>query len=336
MRSLQFFSFLSKYNIHPKHSSLISNTELLRKYKTGSYNPFLITYSYLKRIFHIVLNKNKVIWIEKELFPWVPAWFELMLIGRKKVILDFDDAIFHNYDMHPNFILRRLYSNKIDKLMARATVVTVGNSYLKNRAIAAGAKRIEMLPTVIHFERYKDASAVDKKKPIRIVWIGTPSTSIHLKIVSEALNSLSIEYEFSLRIIGAKIDSFKNVNIEYLDWSESTEVTSIAESDIGIMPLYDGPFQQGKCAYKLIQYMACGIPTISSPVGANNDVVIDGQTGLFARSTEQWVAAFISLLNDAELRRKLGSAGLERAKTRYTLERQSEKLAVLIKSLESN
>ena len=333
MRSLQFFPFLSRHNIDPKNLSLISNSQLLRKYKTGSYNPVFMAFLYIKRICHIVFEKNDLIWVEKELFPWLPAWVELLILGQKKIILDFDDAIFHNYDLHANRYVRTIFGSKIDKLMARATVVTAGNSYLKKRAMRAGAKYIKVLPTVIRMSRYDHAVNVPKTSFTRIVWIGTPSTSKYLSLIAPALTVLAQENEFIFRVIGAKNIVIPGVSVEYLEWSEDTEVNLISECDIGIMPLQDNPWELGKCAYKLIQYMACGLPTVSSPIGANIDIVQENETGFFAKNSDEWIRSLQILLSDPKLRKSMGLNGLNRVKANYTVELQAEQMANLIHEL---
>jgi glycosyltransferase involved in cell wall biosynthesis len=336
MRSLQFFSSLCAYQINPISSGLISNHQLTRKYDNKHYGLIHIALSYLNRAYHLVSNRSKVIWIEKELFPWMPAWAELILIGNKKYILDFDDAIFHNYDLHKYAIVRKLFGQKLDKLMARASIVTVGNTYLKNRALSAGAKRVIILPTVITMSRYEQAVAAKKTGTFRIVWIGTPSTVKYLSLIAPALIALARKRDFIFRVIGVSGVEIPGVVVECLPWTERTEVNSIAECDIGIMPLPNAPWELGKCAYKLIQYMACGLPTVSSPIGANTDVVIEGETGLFAKNDRQWIDALDRLLSDAALRMTLGANGRARVINHYTVEMQAEQMADLILELDRN
>src|SRR5207245_190948 len=99
------------------------------------------------------------------------------------------------------------------------------------------------------------------------------------------------------------------VEVETLPWSHVSEVDAIRQFDIGIMPLPDEPWERGKCGYKLIQYMGCGVPVIASSVGVNAKIVVHGRTGLLANTPQEWLAALRTLLADAMLRRSMGLAG---------------------------
>lgn len=331
VRLLQFLpwfdSAASEYEIFP----LFDDAMLLRKYKHGGYGLRALSEAYWRRI-HVLNGRRQfdLVWIEKEALPWFPALFERLLLRRVPYCLDFDDAIFHNYDMHRSALVRAVYGKRIDSMMACASLVVAGNRYLADRAITAGAKRVEVMPTVVDLARYmpKKVYSVDTK--LRIVWIGSPSTVQYLRELEAPLGELAKHCPFTLRVVGGGELSLPGVDVESLSWSEDTEAASIYECDIGIMPLRDTPWERGKCAYKLIQYMACGLPTVSSPVGANMEVVIDGETGLFADSPVIWVERLKNLLCDAALRQRFGQAGRARVEAKYSLQQAGPKLAHLL------
>jgi hypothetical protein len=118
---------------------------------------------------------------------------------------------------------------------------------------------------------------------------------------------------------------------EIQPWSEATEVDSIHSFDVGIMPLPDEPFERGKCGYKLIQYMGCGIPVIASPVGVNLQIVDPGQNGFIASSHEEWVHAFEVLESDRELRLRMGKAGRQKVEQEYSLKVAAPKLLEILR-----
>ncbi|MCQ4191416.1 glycosyltransferase, partial [Methylocystis suflitae] len=120
---------------------------------------------------------------------------------------------------------------------------------------------------------------------------------------------------------------------EFLDWSEETEVELIQGMDIGIMPLPDEPWARGKCGYKLIQYMACGIPVIASPVGVNSDIVDEGLNGYLARDELEWEAAIRHLSADSELRRVMGRYGREKIVSEYSLHVHGPRLATMLRTI---
>jgi glycosyltransferase involved in cell wall biosynthesis len=262
-----------------------------------------------------------VLWIEKELWPWAPAWLERAAWRGKPVLLDYDDAIFHNYDLHRSAAVRRLYGGKIDALMQHASMVVAGNDYLAERARRAGAASVEVLPTVVDLERYAPPvrPGVDAAKPVVIGWIGSPATVGYLQALAEPLARVAAGRAIELHVIGASA-ALPGVAVVQVPWSEAGEVQAIGGCDIGIMPLLDSPWERGKCGYKLIQYMACGLPVVASPVGANMHIVEPGVSGFLADGPAQWEAALVQLADDVALRRRLGRAGRAAVEAHYSLQ----------------
>ena len=332
MRCLQYLECFKEAGIDYEVSPLFEDEMLLRKYQHGQYSLNQLVRSYLHRIYLLMITRHRfnLIWIEKEALPWFPVWFEKLLLRDIPYALDFDDAIFHNYDLNANALLRYFYGYRIDRLVRDANLVVAGNYYLANWAIAAGANKVEMMPTVVDMARYnlKNRGLISNK-PI-IVWIGSPSTLQYLDELAEPLRLLAMKQAFIFRTIGSGVIDMPGVNIECLDWSIDNEADLIAMCDIGVMPLNDGAWEQGKCAYKLIQYMACGLPTVASPVGANLDVVVDGFTGFFATKVSDWLEKLELLLSDQILRSRLGLAGRARVEENYCLQQTAPRLMSLL------
>jgi glycosyltransferase involved in cell wall biosynthesis len=334
MRFLQYIPWFESAGIECLVSPLFDDAMLLRKYRNGGYSLLNLLSAYWRRICTLSsINKFDLVWVEKEALPWLPAWFERWLLRRAPYFLDFDDAIFHNYDLHRYSLVRRFYGRRIDHLMESAFYVLAGNRYLANRAIAAEAKRIEVFPTVVDLARYACKRDYSETTKLRIVWIGSPSTLCYLQEIAKPLTELAKYVRFTLRVIGGGHFSLPGVDVELVDWTIDKEAAEVIECDIGIMPLIDSPWEQGKCAYKLIQYMACGLPTVSSPVGANREVVVENETGLFADSYSDWVEKLKLLLSDVELRRRLGEAGRLRVEENYCLQKTGSRLVSLFKAL---
>lgn len=331
MRSFQYLPWFESVGIECVASPLFDDAMLLRKYRHGRYSLLVVLLVYWQRIQALMgAHQFDLVWIEKEALPWFPAWLERWLLRRAPYVQDFDDAIFHNYDLHRSTWVRRVYGRRIDRLMAGARLVVTGNRYLADRATAAGARRVEVIPTVVDLARYaaKQTYAIATKP--RIVWIGSPSTVQYLLELAEPFSSLAKHQAYTLRVIGGGVVTIPGVDVESLPWSEDTEAALIEECDIGIMPLKDTPWEQGKCAYKLIQYMACGLPTVASPIGANRDVMIEGETGLFADTPNGWVEELEKLLSYPDLRQRLGQAGRARVEVEYCLQQSVPKLVRLL------
>jgi glycosyltransferase involved in cell wall biosynthesis len=336
LRFLQYFPWFESAAIEYVVSPLFDDSMLLRKYKHGGYHFLDFLSAYWRRI-HALMSVHQfdLVWIEKEALPWFPAWLERWLLCRAPYVLDFDDAIFHNYDQHPNAWVRRLYGLRIDCLMAGARLILAGNPYLAQRARDAGAQWVEIIPTVIDLNRYPIQFRPTKTDTsITIVWIGSPYTAKYLDIIQEPLARLGERYPLRLRIIGGTQRVIPKVEVEVLAWSEFSEVADIQACDIGIMPLLDSPWERGKCGYKLIQYMACGLPVIASSVGINTDIIREDENGFLADSTEEWENALEKLIANAQLRQQMGQAGRQRVETDYCLQQVAPKLVSLFSTAE--
>ncbi len=280
----------------------------------------------------LTARQYDAVWVEKEALPWVPAFVELSLLPRKtKLIVDIDDAVFHRYDCHRSAIVRSVLGRKIDRVMARSDLVVAGNEYLADRAQKAGVRRVEIVPTVVDLGRY-----VMRPRPpgelVTVGWIGSPNTAGYLDIVKPALEDLSRTIPLRALAIGARPDQVAGSRFEAVAWSEATEVEQISRFDIGIMPLPDSPFERGKCGYKLIQYMAMGMPVVASPVGANKTIVRSGVDGLFATESADWLSALTALCRSQQERQSMGASGRKRVEEHYDLAGSAQRLADMLTS----
>lgn len=323
---LQYFPTLASAGLDAQVQPLFDDGKLAARYRKGGYDLATLIGCYNQRLLSL-LNHRKfdLIWIEKEALPWLPAWLEKLLLSGTPSVLDFDDAVFHHYDQHRLSVVRHLYGKRIDRLMAKASLVVCGNDYLAQRAKQAAAPWVEVLPTVIDLERYPLNSRKESFVP-RIVWIGSPSTVKYLGVLQEPLQALAKKMPFQLRVIGGdfKLDG---VQTESLPWTEVTEVRDIMECDVGVMPLENTPWERGKCGYKLIQYMTCSLPVVASPVGVNNTIVEHGVNGLLATNPDEWLQYLERLLSDQQTSKVMGEAGRRLVQDQYCLQITASKLA---------
>ena len=291
--------------------------------------------AYLRRLSILLRSRSfDLLWVEKELFPWLPAWFESFLsVSKIPYVVDYDDAVFHRYDIHRSRLVRALLGHKIDRVMQRAALVIAGNDYLAERAARAGARRVEQLPSVVDVSHYLLAE-VSPSPTFRIGWIGSPVTAPYLDQVRETLDALSRESDVHVTLIGAgKLQPFTGVRTETRPWSEDIELRMSQLFDVGIMPLVDGPFERGKCGYKLIQYMASGLPVVASPVGVNRQIVEPQLNGYLANSSTDWLTALQALRNHPQKRKVMGQAGRRKAEQMYNLQVTAPRLFNLLSSL---
>lgn len=281
--------------------------------------------AYTCRLFSLLRShRYDLLWIEKEALPWIPAWAELgiLRLTAGRIIIDYDDAIFHRYDQHSSGVVRRLLGRKIDRVMAAADLVTVGNGYLGLRAKEAGAREIAEIPTVVDLRYYTErrANSVRDVGTFTLGWIGSPLTSAYLEWLRPALGELASHIPFRIILVGASPTALAGLPVERVAWSPATEAAQLARFDVGLMPLPDLPWERGKCGYKLIQYMASSLPVVASPVGANREIVVPGETGFLAETRADWVSALTRLAQDPPLGYRMGTAGRRRAERHYSLQ----------------
>lgn len=331
LRHYQFLPELAARGMEVDVAPLLPDRYLSMLYGGGGRSPGLVAQAYLTRLRAMLsVRRYDLVWIEKEILPWLPYPLERLLLAGVPYVVDFDDAWFHKYDRHRSGAVRALLGDKLDRLMSRAALVTVGNDYLGDRARRAGARRILTLPTVVDLNRYPlrepVAGPTAGKERVTIGWIGSPSTSPYLDLVRGPLEAIVAKGMADLVLIGAAKETLAGLPVRRLDWTEASEVSNIQSFDIGIMPLADTPWERGKCGYKLIQYMACGRPVVASPVGVNTSIVEHGVNGFLADTEAEWLEALGRLCAEPGLREAAGAAGRAKVEQRYCVERLAPQL----------
>ena len=212
-----------------------------------------------------------------------------------------------------------------------ADEVAAGNDILAGVA-RASARAVTVLPTSIDTAGYLPTTAADE--PPTIAWIGSPENLIYLEMIRPALAHLTIRHPtLKMRIICSRFPVWPEVNVECIAWSSATEAKSLAEAHIGVMPLTDDAWSRGKCAFKLLQYMAAALPCVASPVGANTEAVIDGVNGFHARGAEEWERSLESLIVSPELRARFGASGRAHVESRYSMRRYQQGYVELLRRL---
>jgi glycosyltransferase involved in cell wall biosynthesis len=334
MRFYQYLPFLKSQQIHV-HTAALLDDRYVRNLNSGKSTDWAsILASYVRRVKSLAsCRRFDLIWVEAEVFPWLPDWAELWMSWKRiPYVVDYDDAAFHRYDLHRAAPVRWVLGRKIDRIMKQAALVVAGNSYLANRARQAGAPRIEILPTVVDASRYPTPAA-KRNEDFVIGWIGSQTTSRYLMLLHDVLRQAISWERTSLRLVGFGEVRLPEVTAEVMDWSESSEVEAMQSFSVGIMPLEDDPWTRGKCGYKLIQYMACGLPVVASPVGVNSEIVEHGSNGYLAANEVEWLRALSRLRSEPHLSEEFGRAGRKKVESTYCLEVTAPRLADLLKSV---
>jgi glycosyltransferase involved in cell wall biosynthesis len=255
--------------------------------------------SFLRRI-KILISKQQdydLAIVHCELFPYLPFFIEKFLLP-KKYIYDFDDSFHIKYKN--NIFLK----NKIYKVIKSAKGISAGNHHLTNFAKNINLNTIH-LPTAVNTDVYPSKKIRKKKNsPFIIGWIGSPSTQVYLSEVIDPISKLAEELDITFSIIGAKSPNIRNVKINEILWKKNTYLNEISKFDVGIMPLKDDEWTRGKCAFKLIQYMAIGVPVVCSNVGANKDLV-NYSRGFIVRNSSEWIKSFKEIYQNKKKIKKL-------------------------------
>ncbi len=295
----------------------------------------------LRRVRDLVAARRfDVVFVQKEVFPFGLE----RLIPRLglRVVYDFDDAVY----LRPALPdgrgagLRRLADGVIRReralpaLLERCAAVVAGSEVLA-RYGRRHNPRVAVVPTVVDTDAYAAAPRRNPARPV-LGWFGAPPNVVHLRSLVPVLQRLAERRAFSLRVHGVERFECPGVEVQCVPWkryaSVHEEVADLHGFDVGLMPLPDDAWAAGKCALKAIQYMACGIPVVASPVGAARQVVAHGEVGFLARDETEWAGHLDRLLADPGLRADLGDAGRRRAARLYSTRRAVPELARLLRS----
>ena len=331
IRLLQYLPALQAAGIDVQVKPFFDEDYVAGLYR-GRVSPASVLRPYARRLRAMYgVDQYDVIWLEKEILPWWPEPFERAVAPTSRpIVVDFDDAVFLRYDRHSSSTVRAVLSDKIDGVMRRAACVIVGNEYLAERARKAGSRCVEWLPTVVDLDRYRVRSwEPDEGQRTVVGWIGSPATAHFLQLVAPVLGRLSGALNLRCVAIGARADQLSGTPFEPWPWTEETEADTLGRVDIGIMPLPDSPFERGKCGYKLIQYMACGVPVIASPVGINRQIVTP-DVGFLASTEQDWADALTALATDRARRQTMGGAGRASVERIYCLQVQAPRFVELL------
>jgi glycosyltransferase involved in cell wall biosynthesis len=310
---------------------LLEDRYITQLYSAGTRNPAYLLRQYSARIRTLMsARKYDLVWIEKELFPGLPALAErLMSVLGVKMLIDYDDATYAHYENSSSWLIRTFLSRKIDVVMKSAQTVVAGNDALAARARAAGAAKVVLMPSATPVRKYMLVPQCASTEQFTIGWIGSPSTADYLDLYASALSELSAEGGTFLSI-GAPDFVLPSVRQETHLWSEETEASLLARCHVAIAPLRDGDWERGKCGFKILQSMAAGLPVIASPVGVAARIITHGENGFLADSAGECLQIARRLRIDPRERARVGMAGRSMVERSYSSDVMFEQVRNLL------
>ena len=332
----QYLPYLKKTWAHVLHPFWSSNAYKIL-YQKGCLLKKTLYFALgsLKRILDILfLFRYDIVIIHREAYPIGGPIFEALLhFFNKTFIFDFDDAIFlPTCSRANNFIEKFKRPDKVSSIISKSSYVIAGNSYLADFA-SRYSRDVCVIPTSIDTSKYK-ACVKDKKSDIVIGWVGSLTTIDFLAPLSSVFMRLSQKYpHIKFKIIGGNFSIHGLTNIVSKQWSACEEISDLQTFDIGIMPMLDNKWTNGKCGFKAILYMSCGIPSVCSAVGVNKEIISDGENGFLATTSDDWVNKLSFLIEDRELREKIALRARETVEEKFSVAVNAQKFIKVIQDV---
>ncbi len=280
------------------------------------------------------ISRYDVIVLYREAYPIGPPIIEWWLArhGRAPIVYDFDDAVFlPNVSEANRFIVSLKWAGKIPQIVKLSTHVVVGNGYLAEFAKQYNPA-VTVIPTCVDTAKFVPRAAAAEtiaRTPV-VGWIGSPTTASYLSLLGDVLRDVHADSPFEFKVSGAGEDiRISGVPTRNVPWSLDAEVELFNTCDVGVYPLTDDEWSKGKCGFKAIQFMACGVPVVASAVGVNREIIQDGVNGFLATTPDEWKTRLKALLADPALRARLAAAGRRTVEERYSLASNAPKLAAV-------
>jgi glycosyltransferase involved in cell wall biosynthesis len=320
----QYLNYLKEENATYTFASFIDESTWQILYKPGHTGQKVwgILKGFLKRfVLMFSVPQYDYVFIHREATPIGPPWFEWTVakVLRKKIIYDFDDAIWiPNTSENNKMVAGIKWHQKVSSICKWAYKVSCGNSYLRDYAGQFNPGAV-VNPTTIDTVHLHNRLKDQHTSKIIIGWTGTHSTMKYLDQVVPVLQKLEEKYSFEFRVISNQAPDLPLRSLVFVPWRKETEIADLLKFNVGLMPLEDDVWAQGKCAFKALQYMALGIPAVVSPVGMNTEVVDPGINGYICSSFDDWYTALETLIREPEKRIKLGLAARQKIEENYAV-----------------
>ena len=337
-RVAQYIPYLRQAGFDVTISSFYTPAFFRVVYRRGHYltKAALFIAQAARRIVELLNVRNyDLVLLYREAVPLGPPIVERMIAAQGiPIVYDFDDAIFLPNVSEANRVISFLKNpGRVATILKLSRHVIVGNEFLAAYA-RRHARSVAVIPTAVDTTRFAPRTGERHRETDLIVgWIGSPTTFAYLEALADVLREVAQRHRFILKVSGAGREVlFPGVNVQVVPWSLADEVTLFNSCDIGVYPLTDDDWARGKCGFKAIQCMACGVPVVAAAVGVNREIIEDGVNSFLAATRDEWVAKLSRLLSDSALRARMAAAGRQTIEERYSLRVTAPQLAAVLAS----
>lgn len=323
---IDYFSFADEKLLKtmPKNGQLFAKIGTLSK-------------AFLRRFAQLsALKKYDAIFIYRAAAMVGPALIERIIkLTRKPIIFDFDDAIFltHTHEANKLFGWAK-FAKKTDVICRLSNAITVGNEWLADYARKHN-KNVTVIPSSVDTDFYLPKEAKSNKKVV-VGWTGSSTSQTHLEMFVPLLREISEKLPIEIHVHSDREPDLADVPYIWHKWAVDNEVEVISNFDIGIMPMPDDEWSQGKCSMKALLYMSLGVPTVCSDIGMNREVINHGENGFLAKTNQDWFQAIQTLVNDESLREKMGKKSRQTVVEKYSMRKCAKLFAdVVLKTVKN-
>ena len=334
----QYFDHFHQNNIDCDLANIISEEDDKIMYQSRNYfkKAFVALNAYKTRYLNLRdIEKYNLVVIYREAIPTRSVFFEKMISKRNvPIVLDFDDAIWIKDVSSVNKNLSWFKNEKkIEQILPLCSHVTCGNKYLYDYAKQFN-NNVSIIHSTVDTDHYLPLKRAESKV-VKIGWVGSHTTIKHFEKILNVFKVLKDKYKNSIEFVVVGDEQYANLelDIKVVKWENDKEVELFNSFDIGVMPLPDNEWTQGKCGMKGLLYMSVGIPAVISAVGMNKDIIEDGVDGFLPLGEKQWVEVLSKLIENSELRSKIGANGRQKVVKNYSKESTKDTYLNLYKSL---
>lgn len=290
-----------------------------------------LTKAFFKRVSHLsLLSKYDVIFLYRATTMIGPAILERILkMSGRPIIYDFDDAIFlpHTHEANKLFSWAK-FAGKTGSICRLSKAVTVGNSWLGEYAKKYNSN-VTVIPSSVDTNIYLPKINKNNKKPV-IGWTGSSTSQTHLEMFTPLLKEIIARREVEIHVHSDRSPDLPDIPFIWHKWTPENEVEIISGFDIGIMPMPDDEWSQGKCSMKALLYMAAGVPTVCSDIGMNREVIKHGENGFLAETSEEWIKYLEILIDNEDLRKTMGVEARKTVENNYSMTKCAQLFAQVV------